>query len=262
MRKYLLAAIAALASTSVFATELKLSKTLDATPSEEASKVDIMGITPGMDAKDAWKIFAKAYPSAKPETQKTSIRVKAHPLESQEFEVAYDSGIQDDGTGLKVFLASPSTGGGVFAVQRDIDYSKGELLPRISDVVEQLEKKYGKPIYTQKFYEDGSFSMFWYVGGESTCKNGVGICNNVFRATPYSAFDPAEFKIYIKEMDYGPEVVLGAKVTKAAEEGRAISMGVSFIDLKRRGLSALGALHQVWKAQDMALGVKPKVPSF
>lgn len=248
---------AALVSTSAIAAEMEIVKKHDVSISAAASMIEIQGVRPGMPADEAWAIFSKAYPSDAPDTQKVSIQVRTSEVESQSFDISYDNdpGINKDS--LQILLASPSVGGGVFAVHRDIYYPAEQGRPQISAVMEQLEQKYGKPSRVEKSRWDKGVHLFWYVGGSGKCKEDAGICGAVHKPTSINGYDPASFSDYVREMGYGPEVIVAARVAETPDgDAKAFSLDLSFLDIRRRGMSAESDTDQVMAAQK-ALTEKP-----
>jgi hypothetical protein len=144
----------------------------------------------------------------------------------------------------------------VYGVHREIYYPADKGRPQISAVMEQLAQKYGKPSKVEKSQWDNSTSLFWYVGGTGYCASGD-ICSNVYSPTSRQAYDPANFQAYIEDLNRGPEVVIAAYVKETSDkDGKAFSLDVSFVDLKRRGLSAQSDTDQIMAAQK-ALSEKP-----
>lgn len=256
MRKYLIAFAAALVSTGALAADMEIVKKIDVPQSEFADKVEIQGIKVGMPAAEAWEVFLKNYPTDAPEIKKLSISVQTREVSSQPLEVVYDSDPSLNEDGLQIFISSPSVESRVYGARREIYYPAEKGRPQISAVMQQLEQKYGKPSKVEKSQWDGSTSLFWYVGGTGACPSGD-ICNKVYSPTSREAYDPANFPRYIEEMSRGPEIVIGAYVKETSDkDGKAFSLDVSFLDLKRRGLSAQSDTDQIMAAQK-ALNEKP-----
>lgn len=256
MRKYLIALAAATIASSAYAVDMEIVKKIDVPVSEAASKIEIQGIKPGMKAADAWEIFSKAYPSDAPEIQKFSITVHTNEVTSQPFEIAYDNNPGLNRDQLQVFLASPSVGGDVYGANRKIYYPAEKGYPQASAVLEQLEQKYGKPSKVEKDEYNEGISAFWYVGGTGECGTSD-VCDRVFNPRQIHSYVPKHFGHYINEMSFGPEVVVAARIQHTIEKnGKAFSLDLSFLDLKRRGLSAESDTEQV-KAAQKALEEKP-----
>jgi hypothetical protein len=256
LRKYLLAFAAALVATSAMAADMEIVKKIDVPQSQFADKVEIQGIKVGMPAAEAWEIFLKNYPTDAPEIKKLSINVQTREVSSQPFEVVYDSDPSLNEDGLQIFISSPSVEARVYGARREIYYPADKGRPQITAVIEQLEQKYGKPSRVNKSQWDGSTSLFWYVGGTGTCAE-VGVCSNVYSPTAREAYDPANFPGFIEDIGRGPEIVIAAYVKETNDkDGKAFSLNVSFVDLKRRGLSAQSDTEQVMAAQK-ALTEKP-----
>lgn len=256
LRKYLFAFAAALVATSALAADMEIVKKIDVPESQFADKVEIQGIRVGMPAAEAWEIFLKNYPTDAPEIKKLSINVQTREVSSQPLEVLYDSDPSLNEDGLQIFISSPSVESRVYGAHREIYYQAEKGRPQIAAVMEQLEQKYGKPSKVEKSRWDNSTSVQWYVGGTGACTDS-GVCNSVYSPTKRQAYDPANFPQYIEEMNAGPEIVIAAFVKETVDkDGKAFSLEVSFLDLKRRGLSAQSDTDQIMAAQK-ALTEKP-----
>jgi hypothetical protein len=256
LRKFLIALAAALVSTSAMGADMEIVKKIDVPQSPFSDKVDIQGIKVGMPAAEAWEIFLKNYPTDAPEIKKLGITVQTREVSSQPLEVVYDSDPSLNEDGLQIFISSPSVESRVYGAHREIYYPADKGRPQISAVMEQLQQKYGKPSKVEKSQWDGSTSLFWYIGGTGNCPSG-GVCSNVYSPTSREAYNPANFPAYIEDLNRGPEIVIAAYVKENPDkDGKAFSLNVSFVDLKRRGLSAQSDTDQIMAAQK-ALTEKP-----
>jgi hypothetical protein len=203
--------------------------------------IDIVGLKPGQSAADVKDILKERFG----EFRGQSMRIGTDQVSSEKFDVTYAAG-QRDKEQVQVFLTSPSAGNQVFAAGRVLDFRTSDGLPAITDLVAKLSEKYGEPTNFTPEGRKGPTAV-WYLGSKGKCdlKDTISYRPSWICDEPYFSYRLNDGKVYniraaqeyADTMNAGADVILVAKFTSFDHNGKANSMAVSFVDVKRRGLS-------------------------
>jgi hypothetical protein len=226
-------------------------KTVDLpVPHFDGRDIDIVGVKPGQLGDDAVSILKERFPKEDISFQNTDIGTDQ--VHSQTFNTFYTVG-GDFSEKMQLFLSSPSAGSQVIGAMRDKSFRKADGQPTMDTVVTELTAKYGKPDRDVVQGNSPWRTVSWYIGGDGKCVK-QWFCEWPYYDHNYSrnsaAYNPAYLKEYEKDMEVGAEYVVTA-VIKPEDRGmtHVSSLTVSFVDLKRRGLSAREDFNLVMSKQ-------------
>ncbi|MCS4089708.1 hypothetical protein [Rhizobium sp. BK176] len=243
-----------------------------------ADKVDIIGLKPGMKADEALRILKERKPEIYIDNSQFGNRV----VRSVEFPSRYSSWERENEE-INVLMVSPSSGNEVFSVSRSLEFWRDEKRPDYETTVKALTDKYGKPSAEEVIpptpgdinHRGRSTTLMWYFGGEGKCdlkkfdgmmSNLSDLCTKVTHQTGPSVtnvmYSPAKLESYQKTATAGSDVILVAKVYNHDDDNRVFGMSVSFVDLKRRALTAEEDLKLVKAEQAKFDSVKNPAPEL
>lgn len=212
----------------------------------EGREIDIIGFKPGMAAADALQLLQEHKKGE--DVRYMEMYIGTRDVESEYFPSLYYSWQREE-EAINVFLTSPSAGNQVYAVSRSLDFESDQR-PKIDDLLAGLVQKYGDPD-NQYDRVTNTQSFAWYFGGQGRCELehlDIGmarvseLCVMPHHTTGPSidrlTYTPRKAKHYLETMGAGSDVVVVASIVAYRDDGKANRIVMSFVDLKRRALSA------------------------
>lgn len=247
-------------------------------------EADILGIRTGMTVAQAEAIAEKSYPG-KPEQHKTPdvFSYRGVTVQSQAFlqTVTFDKETAHTSDQLSMTFGSPVTGNTLYAMTRDIKFSKNggndpksaEIDPSINALRAALIKKYGPPSYMSAPDSGGTnTSIDWEFTAERTRVNCRFFCQQLGSGTPtdLTGMDRDTSGL---EAGCGGSIdspnIFGIAVTIAQspfDSSKAFEMNVSITDVQACMNDGKGAVAQLKadavKAYKMALAKAPAAPKL
>jgi hypothetical protein len=248
-----LVALLGIASTSYARTDgFEIPKTVDLPmPSFEGRTIDIVGIKPGQPEQEAFEVLKARFPNERIDYRWTDYGTDQ--VHSQNFNTSYTVG-GDFSEKMEFFLSSPSAGSQVIGAMREKYFRKSDGQPKMDVVYAELVKKYGEPSRDVVQGNSPRRTISWYVGGDGKCEK-LWLCEWPYYDHNYSKksaeFNPNRIETYVKEMEVGADYVITAVLNPEDRDMVYVSsLTVSFVDLKRRGLSAKADYDLVMAKQD------------
>ncbi|MCV9964887.1 hypothetical protein OIU34_23625 [Pararhizobium sp. BT-229] len=249
---FALAAVLGLVSTAYARDDgFDIPKTVDLPmPHFDGRDIDIVGVKPGQPGDEAVSILKARFPKEDISFHNTDIGTDQ--VHSQTFNTFYTVG-GDISEKMQLFLSSPSAGSQVIGAMRDKYFPKADGQPTMDTIMTELTKKYGKP--DRDIIQGNSpwRTVSWYIGGDGKCAK-QWFCEWPYYDHNYShhaaEYNPAYLKEYEKDMEVGTDYVVTAEIRpEDPDMSRVSSLTVSFVDLKRRGLSAREDFNLVMSKQ-------------
>lgn len=161
-----------------------------------AVSLDILGLELGASAQAATELLKKEFGS-EPDVMETAIHLnyRSIPMQTEAYvggltiNRQYDSAQAGHYDSMTVGLSPPTTDNVVVGIRRNVKYPDALSAPLVSDVLQQLEKKYGKP----SSLVNGGHKLIvkWVFDGSRQVP-----CNRNNCWTAMADFDPGKINLY------------------------------------------------------------------
>lgn len=280
IKSIVLAAALAIVSTSAFAVEDFAIPQTATVPAYEfpGRKIDIIGFTPGMGADEALELFRER----KPDVDVSRTQIGSRNVSSVAFPSRYSSWERENEE-INVLLTSPSAGNQVYFVSRKLDFWNDEKKPDFEATLKAFTEKYGEPSAVDEVLPDPQYvnrtsrstTLMWYLGGEAKCdlerfdsmaSKVSEVCTKPIHQSGYSikdiTYSPGRAELYAQTAEAGSDVVLVANVYNHDGSSRASRIMVSFVDLKRRAISAAEDIKLIEAEQAKFDNIKNDAPEL
>jgi len=202
----------------------------------EGREVDIIGIKMGMSGDEALNILDEHRKGRNVNYLESNFGTRN--VTSDYFKSAYYSWNRD-AENITVLLTSPTSGGKVYSVARQIDFGVRDR-PTMEDLTASLIKKYGEPS-SEKTKNSSNKYLYWYLGESEKCSSPAkegNICTSPLRVSWHTdinkiVYSPAKINSYKEQSSAGANTIIIAEITSFDDDGRVGELLVSIVEPKR-----------------------------
>ncbi|WP_315922061.1 hypothetical protein [Mesorhizobium sp. SP-1A] len=196
----------------------------------DAARVDILGIKPGMKAKEVKAVIRLHFPGEKIEEASAAFGSGENQTRRYRSGLTVSKTTKSSKDTISVEFGSPGIGSEATLVTRSSELNYKRQRPTIDAMVAQMTKEFGTPATVDK--TRNAVSLEWHYGS--------GSCKRISNLHPYEFYSPLQGKDYMKEAKSGCDVIVKASIraTPFANDGRARFVDVAVYDIKRRAINA------------------------